>query len=151
MSTVLAKNENANTIGHYRADQQGNDRPAVVYELSAKRFDLMQQINVLGTFLLTMACLPHLRTSAKPHVLTISPPMNMNPYRLGDRRSSPTPMTAMTDARHPGQQAARRRDGRRKDRSGAWGGDCVILRSRLYTACNRERQRHSRGVRTASR
>ncbi|MDO3646870.1 SDR family oxidoreductase [Nocardia mangyaensis] len=51
--------------------------------LSAKRFDLMQQINLRGTFLLTKACLPHLRASTNPHVLTVSPPVNMNPRWLG--------------------------------------------------------------------
>ncbi|MEV4152140.1 NAD(P)-dependent oxidoreductase [Nocardia salmonicida] len=51
--------------------------------LSAKKFDLMQQINLRGTFLLTKACLPHLRASANPHILTVSPPVNMNPYWLG--------------------------------------------------------------------
>ena len=43
----------------------------------------MQEINIRGTFLLTKACLPHLRRSPNAHVLTISPPMNMNPYWLG--------------------------------------------------------------------
>jgi len=52
-------------------------------ELSTKKFDLMQQINIRGTFLLTKACLPHLRKSPNPHVLTLSPPMNMNPRWLG--------------------------------------------------------------------
>jgi NAD(P)-dependent dehydrogenase (short-subunit alcohol dehydrogenase family) len=52
-------------------------------ELSAKKFDLMQQINIRGTFLLTKACLPHLRKSANPHVLTIAPPLNLRPYWLG--------------------------------------------------------------------
>lgn len=52
-------------------------------ELSVKKFDLMQHINIRGTFLLTKACLPHLRKSSNAHVLTISPPMNMNPYWLG--------------------------------------------------------------------
>ncbi|KQY37229.1 MULTISPECIES: SDR family oxidoreductase [Nocardia] len=51
--------------------------------LSAKKFDLMQQINLRGTFLLTKACLPYLRASANPHILTVSPPVNMNPYWLG--------------------------------------------------------------------
>ncbi|MEV4208546.1 SDR family oxidoreductase [Nocardia salmonicida] len=51
--------------------------------LSVKKFDLMQQINLRGTFLLTKACLPHLRSSANPHILTVSPPVNMNPYWLG--------------------------------------------------------------------
>ena len=52
-------------------------------ELSAKKFDLMQQINIRGTFLMTKACLPYLRKSANGHVLTISPPLNMNPHWLG--------------------------------------------------------------------
>ncbi|NTY59992.1 NAD(P)-dependent oxidoreductase [Mycolicibacterium sphagni] len=51
--------------------------------LSAKKFDLMQQINIRGTFLLTKACLPHLRTSPNGHVVTIAPPLNLNPYWLG--------------------------------------------------------------------
>src|SRR5215470_8536333 len=52
-------------------------------KLAAKKFDLMMDINVRGTFLLTKACLPHLRTSADAHVLTLAPPMNMNPRWLG--------------------------------------------------------------------
>jgi NAD(P)-dependent dehydrogenase (short-subunit alcohol dehydrogenase family) len=52
-------------------------------KLSAKKFDLMMDINVRGTFLLTKASLPHLRSSANPHVITISPPLNMNPHWLG--------------------------------------------------------------------
>jgi citronellol/citronellal dehydrogenase len=52
-------------------------------ELSAKKFDLMQQINIRGTFLLTKACLPHLRKSPNGHVLTIAPPLNLNPHWLG--------------------------------------------------------------------
>ncbi|ORV08577.1 SDR family oxidoreductase [Mycobacterium celatum] len=51
--------------------------------LSAKKFDLMQEVNIRGTFLLTRTCLPRLRTSSNPHVLTISPPVNMNPRWLG--------------------------------------------------------------------
>ena len=43
----------------------------------------MQQINIRGTFLLTKACVPYLRKSPNAHVLTISPPLNMNPYWLG--------------------------------------------------------------------
>lgn len=51
--------------------------------LSAKKFDLMMDINVRGTFLLTKACLPHLRTSPNAHVITLAPPLNMNPHWLG--------------------------------------------------------------------
>jgi NAD(P)-dependent dehydrogenase (short-subunit alcohol dehydrogenase family) len=51
--------------------------------LAVKKFDLMADINIKGTFLLTQACLPHLRNSANPHVLTIAPPLNMNRRWLG--------------------------------------------------------------------
>ncbi len=52
-------------------------------QLSAKKFDLMMDINIRGTFLLTKASLPHLRKSPDAHVLTLAPPLNMNPYWLG--------------------------------------------------------------------
>jgi citronellol/citronellal dehydrogenase len=51
--------------------------------LSAKKFDLMMDINVRGTFLLTKASLPQLRKSANAHVVTLAPPLNMNPHWLG--------------------------------------------------------------------
>ena len=44
-----------------------------------KRFDLMFAINARGTFLVSKACIPHLRKSANPHILTLSPPLNMKP------------------------------------------------------------------------
>jgi len=43
-----------------------------------KRFDLMQQVNTRGTFLCTQKCLPHLKRAENPHVLMISPPLNMD-------------------------------------------------------------------------
>lgn len=52
-------------------------------ELSAKKYDLMMDINVRGTFLLTKAALPHLRASSAAHVITLAPPLNLNPYWLG--------------------------------------------------------------------
>ena len=42
-----------------------------------KRFDLMHQINTRGTFLCSQACVPHLRRAENPHILNISPPLNM--------------------------------------------------------------------------
>ena len=68
--------------------------------LTAKKFDLMMDINVRGTFLLTKAALPHLRKSATrtqganqaprtqgaeaaAHVMTLAPPLNLNPHWLG--------------------------------------------------------------------
>jgi len=43
-----------------------------------KRYDLMHQINTRGTFLCSQACLPHLLKARNPHVLNLSPPLNMD-------------------------------------------------------------------------
>jgi citronellol/citronellal dehydrogenase len=43
-----------------------------------KRYDLMQQINARGTYLVSKTCIPHLRRAANPHVLMLSPPLDMN-------------------------------------------------------------------------
>ncbi|HVW30829.1 MAG TPA: NAD(P)-dependent oxidoreductase [Polyangiaceae bacterium] len=48
-----------------------------------KRFDLMHQINARGTYVCTQACLPYLRRSRNPHVLTLSPPLNLEPRWFG--------------------------------------------------------------------
>ncbi len=47
-------------------------------DLPPKRYDLMLDINARGTFVLTSLALPHLAKSANPHVLTLSPPLNMD-------------------------------------------------------------------------
>jgi citronellol/citronellal dehydrogenase len=52
-------------------------------DLAAKKFDLMQQIEVRGTFLLTRSAIPHLRMSEHAHVLTLSPPLNLSKRWLG--------------------------------------------------------------------
>ena len=44
-----------------------------------KRYDLMQDINTHGTFLVSKACIPHLRKSDNAHVLTHPPPQNLKP------------------------------------------------------------------------
>jgi len=44
-------------------------------DIDVGRFDLIQQINMRGTFLVSRACLPHLRRSANPHILSLSPPL----------------------------------------------------------------------------
>jgi citronellol/citronellal dehydrogenase len=44
-----------------------------------KRYDLMHQINTRGTFVTSRACIPHLKRAANPHVLMISPPLDMSP------------------------------------------------------------------------
>jgi citronellol/citronellal dehydrogenase len=45
--------------------------------LPMKSYDLMQDINTRGTFLVSRTCVPHLRKSANPHILTLSPPLNL--------------------------------------------------------------------------
>jgi len=52
-------------------------------DLPMKRYDLMQDINTRGTFQVTQACLPHLLEAENPHVLTLSPPLNLNPRWFG--------------------------------------------------------------------
>src|SRR5271170_2910646 len=42
-----------------------------------KRYDLMHAINTRGTFLVSKTCIPHLKQAANPHVLNLSPPLNM--------------------------------------------------------------------------
>lgn len=42
-----------------------------------KRFDLMHQVNTRGTFACSQACLPYLKQAENPHILNMSPPLNM--------------------------------------------------------------------------
>jgi citronellol/citronellal dehydrogenase len=51
--------------------------------LDMKRYDLMQDINVRGTFAVSRACIPHLREAENPHILTLSPPIDLDPRWLG--------------------------------------------------------------------
>lgn len=44
-------------------------------DIEAKRFDLIQQVNLRGTFFVSRSCIPYLRQSQNPHVLTLSPPL----------------------------------------------------------------------------
>lgn len=57
--------------------------PLMTEELPVKRFDLMQQIQLRGTFLLTRAAIPHLRRSPHAHILSLSPPINLAPHWMG--------------------------------------------------------------------
>jgi citronellol/citronellal dehydrogenase len=52
-------------------------------ETPLKRFDLMMAVNVRGTFACSQACLPHLKKAANPHILTLSPPLNLHPRWFG--------------------------------------------------------------------
>ena len=53
---------------------------AGVAEMPVKRFDLLQSVNVRGTYVVTQACLPLLRQSEHAHILTMSPPLNLDPF-----------------------------------------------------------------------
>ena len=52
---------------------------ATVEHTPAKRYDLMHQINVRGTYLMSQACIPFLKKSSHAHILNLSPPLDMNP------------------------------------------------------------------------
>lgn len=64
-------------INNASAIQLGNTE-----QLDLKRFHLMQDINVRGTFMITRACIPHLKKSAHAHILTLSPPIDLQPKWL---------------------------------------------------------------------
>jgi citronellol/citronellal dehydrogenase len=53
-------------------------------DLPVKRLDLMFSTNVRGAYLMSRACIPHLMESKNPHVLNLSPPLNMNPKWFRD-------------------------------------------------------------------
>ncbi len=44
-----------------------------------RRYDLMNQVNARGTFIVSRACIPHLKRASNPHVLMLSPPLDMSP------------------------------------------------------------------------
>jgi citronellol/citronellal dehydrogenase len=48
-------------------------------DLPMKQYDLMQDINCRGTFLVSRSCVPFLKKADNPHILTLSPPLNFNP------------------------------------------------------------------------
>ncbi|NXC91333.1 HSDL2 protein, partial [Cercotrichas coryphoeus] len=62
-------------------------------ETATKKVNLMMDVNVRGTYLTSKACLPHLRKSKNPHILNLSPPMNLNPMwfknHCGELQSEP--------------------------------------------------------------
>src|SRR3954453_20454248 len=51
--------------------------------MDMKRYDLMQSINTRGTYVVSKACISHLKRSDNPHVLTLSPPISLEPRWLG--------------------------------------------------------------------
>jgi citronellol/citronellal dehydrogenase len=53
-------------------------------ETPLKRFDLMFSVNVRGTFACSQACLPYLKKASNPHILNLSPPLNLEPRWFRD-------------------------------------------------------------------
>ncbi len=53
-------------------------------ETDMKRFDLMHRINTRGAFLTSKLCIPHLKKADNPHILMLSPPLDMNPKWFKD-------------------------------------------------------------------
>src|SRR5262249_49176402 len=52
---------------------------SAIEQTEPKRFDLMHDINIRGTFFMCQACIPHLKKAHNPHILNLSPPLNMDP------------------------------------------------------------------------
>jgi citronellol/citronellal dehydrogenase len=50
-----------------------------IEQIEMRRYDLLQHINTRGTFVTSRACLPHLRSAPNPHILTLSPPLDLRP------------------------------------------------------------------------
>jgi citronellol/citronellal dehydrogenase len=57
--------------------------PRGTLDTPMKRFDLMHQVNARGTFLVTQKCLPHLLKAERPHILALSPPLDMQAKWFG--------------------------------------------------------------------
>ena len=53
-------------------------------QTDAKKFDLMHDINVRGTFLVSKHCIAHLKKGKNPHILFLSPPINLHPKWFGN-------------------------------------------------------------------
>ncbi len=72
----------AQTVSHFGGlDICINNASAIgltgTLQTEMKRYDLMNQVNARGTFLVSKTCLPHLMQAANPHILNLSPPLDM--------------------------------------------------------------------------
>jgi citronellol/citronellal dehydrogenase len=63
---------------------------------SMKRYDLMMDINVRGSFACAKHCIPHLQQARNPHILTLSPPIDMNPKWFARHAAYTTSKYAMS-------------------------------------------------------
>jgi citronellol/citronellal dehydrogenase len=74
----------ARTVAHFGGiDICVNNASAIsltpIEKTEMKRFDLMMGINTRGTFLVSKCCIPHLKRAENPHILMLSPPLDMQP------------------------------------------------------------------------
>lgn len=67
-----------------------------VADTPAKRYDLMMDINVRGTFMCAQACAPHLAKAANPHILVLSPPISLDPKWFAHHAAYTTSKYAMS-------------------------------------------------------
>jgi citronellol/citronellal dehydrogenase len=67
-----------------------------VAETPMKRYDLMFDINVRGSYVCAQACLPHLVKATNPHILTLSPPINLDPKWFARHAAYTTSKYAMS-------------------------------------------------------
>src|SRR5690242_4759506 len=65
-------------------------------ETPSKRYDLMQAVNGRGTFLVSQACLPHLLEAPNGHVLTLAPPLDLDPIWFAPHVAYTTAKYAMS-------------------------------------------------------
>ncbi|HEX5337879.1 MAG TPA: NAD(P)-dependent oxidoreductase, partial [Gallionella sp.] len=73
----------AQAAGHFGGiDVLVNNASAIslsgTLDTPAKKLDLMWDVNMRATFLMSQACIPHLKRAANPHILTMSPPLNLD-------------------------------------------------------------------------
>ena len=67
-----------------------------VTDTPAKRYDLMFDINVRGTFMCSQACIPYLERAPNPHILVLSPPINLQPKWFASHAAYTTSKYAMS-------------------------------------------------------
>jgi citronellol/citronellal dehydrogenase len=71
-----------------------SDQPVRHRGAADQALRLMQAINTRSTFVISRACVLHLRLSDNPHILTLSPPISIEPRRLGPHITTRSPSPA---------------------------------------------------------
>lgn len=84
MNETMVKEAIEKTVDHFGGiDILVNNASAInltdTLNTPMRRFDMMHNVNVRGTFMVSKYCIPHLKKSENPHILVLSPPLNMDP------------------------------------------------------------------------